>query len=250
MSYEYLAARYDEFMEDTPYDKWCGYICETLRDFGITQGLALDLGCGTGKMTRLLQNCGYDMIGVDSSVEMLQIAMDTPSDGDKLPILYLNQDMREFELYGTVRAVVSICDCVNYILEREELVDVFKLVNNYLDPKGIFIFDFNTVYKYKEVIGNSTIAESREDCSFIWENYYDDDTNLNEYDLTLFIKEHDELFRRETETHVQRGYTFDEMKQIIEDAGLVLLNAVDADTYKDVTDESERIFITAMEKGK
>lgn len=249
MSYEYLADKYDEFMEDTPYDKWCDYICSTLAKYGIEDGLALDLGCGTGKMTRLLKDRGFDMIAVDSSVEMLQIAMEEPSDDDTT-ILYLNQDMREFELYGTVRAIVSICDCVNYILERDELTQVFRLVNNYLDPKGIFIFDFNTIYKYKEVIGNSTIAESREDCSFIWDNYFDEETNLNEYDLTLFIKEHDNMFRREVETHVQRGYNLDEMKQMIEDAGLVFVNAVDADTYEAVTKDSERIFVTAMEKGK
>lgn len=250
MSYEYLASEYDEFMEDTPYDEWCDYICSTLKQHGIMNGLALDLGCGTGKMTRLLKDKGFDMIGVDSSIEMLQIAMDTPQDADDMPILYLNQDMREFELYGTVRAIVSICDCVNYILDEEELTQVFKLVNNYLDPKGIFIFDFNTVHKYRDIIGDSTIAESRENSSFIWENSFDAQTNLNEYDLTLFIREEDELFRREIETHVQRGYTLEEMKQMIEDAGLVFVEAIDADTFESVTEDSERIFVTAMEKGK
>lgn len=99
------------------------------------------------------------------------------------------QDMREFELYGTVRAAVSVCDSVNYITEPEELKEVFRLVNNYLDPEGVFIFDFNTVYKYKEVMGDTVIAEDRGECSFIWDNYYYDEEKINEYDLTLFIRE-------------------------------------------------------------
>ena len=87
---------------------------------------------------------------------------------------YLQQDMREFELYGTVRAIVSICDSMNYLEDYEDLVQVLKLANNYLDPKGVFVFDMNTVYKYREQLGEQTIAENREESSFIWENYFED----------------------------------------------------------------------------
>lgn len=157
--------------------------------------------------------------------------------------------MREFELYGTVRAVVSICDSLNYLLEREELVQTFRLVNNYLDPEGIFVFDFNTVYKYKEVIGDSVIAENREECSFIWENYYDDETSINEYDLTVFIKE-GELYRKFEETHYQRGYTLQEVKKALNQAGLIFLEAFDGETFKQPHENSERIFVMAKEQGK
>ena len=101
--------------------------------------------------------------------------------------------MREFELYGTVRAAVSVCDSVNYITEPDDLREVFRLVNNYLDPGGVFIFDFNTDYKYREVLGEQTIAEDRGECSFIWDNYYYEEERINEYDLTLFIRDEDEL---------------------------------------------------------
>ena len=138
-------------------------------------------------LTELLAQKGYDMIGVDFSEDMLQIAMEKREESG-LPILYLLQDMREFELYRTVRAVVSICDSMNYILDYGELVQVFSLVNNYLDPGGIFIFDLNTEYKYREILAQSTIAEDREESSFIWDNDYDETERINEYDLTLFIK--------------------------------------------------------------
>ena len=167
---------------------------------------------------------GYDMIGIDNAQEMLQIAMDK-REASGLDILYLLQDMREFELYGTVGAVISVCDSVNYLLEEEDVVRTFRLVNNYLYPKGIFIFDFNTVYKYKMVIGDTTIAENREECSFIWDNYYHEEEQVNEYDLTIFVQEEAEtgLYRRFQETHFQRGYELEQMKDFLQRAGLVMI---------------------------
>ena len=248
-AYTDFASVYDEFMDETPYEKWCENIINEFKNFNINDGLVLELGCGTGSMTELLALKGYDMIGVDFSQEMLNIACEK-RDKSELDILYLNQDMCDFELYGTVRAVISICDCVNYLLEDEEVINCFKLVNNYLDPKGIFLFDFNTKYKYETVIGDTVIAENRENCSFIWENFFDADTNINEYDLTIFVKETDELFSRSVEVHYQRGYTLDEMKSFIDAAGLVFLKAYDADTLREVTAESERIYCVAQENGK
>jgi 2-polyprenyl-3-methyl-5-hydroxy-6-metoxy-1,4-benzoquinol methylase len=208
----------------------------------------LDLGCGTGTLTELLARRGYDMIGVDNSEEMLQIAMEKREQSG-LDILYLLQDMREFELYGTVGAVVSVCDSLNYLLEEEDILQTFRLVNNYLYPKGIFIFDFNTVYKYAEVIGDATIAENREECSFIWENYYHEAEEINEYDLTIFVREEtkgaEPLFRRFQETHYQRGYRMEQMRRLVEQSGLEFLQAIDADTHGVVTEESERIYMVA-----
>ena len=144
-AYTNFAEVYDLFMDNIPYEDWCSYVTGLLKEHGVKDGLILDLGCGTGSLTELLAVAGYDMIGVDNSEDMLQIAMDKRAESGK-DILYLLQDMREFELYGTVKAVLSICDCINYILEYKDLVEVFRLVNNYLDPGGVFIFDLNTVY--------------------------------------------------------------------------------------------------------
>ena len=190
-AYTSFAKVYDMFMDDVPYEAWADYIGGLLAEHGILDGLVLDLGCGTGSMTEALAARGYDMIGVDNSEEMLEIAIQKRERSGS-DILYLLQDMREFELYGTVGAVCSVCDSLNYILEDEDMVKVFSLVNNYLYPGGIFVFDFNTVYKYEQVIGDATIAENREDCSFIWENYYDAEKRINEYDLTIFVREFSE----------------------------------------------------------
>ncbi|MDE6963528.1 MAG: class I SAM-dependent methyltransferase [Lachnospiraceae bacterium] len=213
------------------------------------KNLVLDLGCGTGTLTELLYQKGYDMIGVDYSEEMLGIALEKKeSSGSE--ILYLCQDMRELDLYSTVGTVVCVCDSVNYLLENDEVEETFALVNNYLYPGGLFIFDFNTVYKYEKVIGDAVIAENRDACSFIWENYYHGEERLNEYDLTIFVQEEGELFRRFTETHFQRGYTLEEMKGFVEKAGMEIVLVLDADTRKEPEEKSERIYIAARECQK
>lgn len=248
-AYTDFALIYDTLMDNTPYESWCEQVIAILQRKGIHSGeLVLDLGCGTGTLTELLAKAGYDMIGIDMSQEMLARAIEK-RDASGLSILYLQQDMREFELYGTVKAVVSVCDSLNYLLEEEEVVETFRLVNNYLDPEGLFVFDFNTVYKYRDVIGDTTIAENREDCSFIWENYYHEDERINEYEITFFIKE-GEYYRKFEETHYQRGYTADEMMAFLEKAGMEFVSMKDADTLMEVTQESERIRMVAGEKGK
>ena len=246
-AYTSFAQVYDLFMDNVPYEEWGAYLNRLFKENGIEDGLILDLGCGTGKLTRIMEAYGYDMIGVDNSYEMLDMAKEHASDS----ILYLLQDMREFELYGTVKAVVSICDSVNYITEEEDLEEVFRLVNNYLDPKGIFIFDFNTVYKYKEILGDQTIAEDREDCSFIWDNYYYEEEQINEYELSLFIREGEsDLYRKYQETHFQKAYDLKTIQRLIKKSGLEYITAYDAFTKEAPTKESERIYVVARERGK
>jgi len=248
-AYTGFAAVYDMFMDNIPYEEWCGYLTGLLEEYGIRDGILLDLGCGTGSLTELLAARGYDMIGVDYSEEMLELAMEKREKSGR-DILYLCQDMREFELYGTVRAVVSICDCMNYITEPEDLVTVFKLVNNYLDPGGIFIFDLNTEYKYKEVMGDCTIAEDREDSSFIWDNQYEPEEKINIYDLSIFVKEEGDLYRKYQETHYQRAYSLEEITEALTEAGMELAAVYDAFTKDAPKADSERIYVIAREHGK
>ena len=247
-AYTGFAEVYDVFQDNVPYEEWCSYVTGLLKEYQVMDGLVLDLGCGTGSLTGLMARSGYDMIGIDNSGEMLQIAMNKRN-ASGLDILYLLQDMRGFELYGTVKAVISICDSMNYIMEYQELVEVFRLVNNYLDPKGVFIFDLNTEYKYRELLADNTFAEDREESSFIWNNFYDEDDKVNEYDLTLFVKE-GELYRKFEETHYQRAYGLDQIQQAIRDGGMEFVAAYDACTRNPVQQDSERIYVIARENGK
>lgn len=289
-AYESFARVYDLFMDNVPYEEWGSYLTGLLREYGICSGTVAELGCGTGKMTRLLAAAGYDMIGVDNSEEMLEIAReaeyeadawsaaeawdeadetdeleeyaelgepdeleesdepDEPDEPDELPnggILYLLEDMRELELYGSVRAVVSVCDSMNYILEEADLREVFSRVHEYLEEDGVFIFDLNTVYKYRDLLGETTIAENREEGSFIWENYFDEESAVNEYDLTLYIREDGATYRRFEEVHYQRAYDLKTIGRLLADAGMELTAAYDAFTKEPVRDDSERIYVVA-----
>lgn len=255
-AYSNFAACYDQLMDNIPYDEWFSYLHGLLKEYKIEDGIVAELGCGTGNITELMAKAGYDMIGIDNSDAMLDIANEKKAENGSNS-LYLLQDMREFELYGTVRAVISMCDSVNYVTDMEELLQVFKLVNNYLDPKGIFIFDFHPRHYYKEIVADATIAEDRDDISFIWDNFYDEDEDINELALSLFVKEssddhHNEadLYRKYQELHLQRGYTLNEMKALIKESGMELIAAYDAFTHDEATEECERIYIIAREVGK
>lgn len=245
-AYTSFAQVYDLFMDNVPYEEWGEYLHGLFKEYAIENGLLLDLGCGTGKLTRYMSDKGYDMIGVDYSYEMLDIAKEQSDDS----ILYLLQDMREFELYGTVRGIYSACDSLNYILEEDELKDVFALVNNYLDPGGVFVFDVNTPYKYRKLLGENTFAENREEGSFIWENFFDETEEINEYDLTLYIKSEDGYFQRFEETHFQRCYELSVIQRLLEEAGLKFVAMYDAYTKKPVSKESEKVLFIARECTK
>ena len=247
--YGSFAQVYDLFMDNVPYEDWKNYILRELKKEKIDDGLILDLGCGTGRMTRLLSYAGYDMIGVDMSEDMLMIARDASAQREE-HILYLLQDMREFELYGTVRAVISVCDSMNYIMEEDELLTVFSLVNNYLDPGGLFLFDLNTVYKYEELLAENTICENRDEGSFIWENYYDSRERVNEYDLTLFIREEDDLYRKYEEVHYQRAYPIETVKKLLSQAGMEFVGVYDVETGGAVRADSEKVYFVAREYKK
>ena len=162
----------------------------------------------------------------------------------------MNQDMRAFELYGTVKAVISVCDSINYITKEEDLLAVFRLVNNYLDPGGIFLFDLNTLYKYREILGETTICENREEGSFIWENYYDEEEQINEYDMTFFIREEDGRYRRYKETHYQRGYSIETVQTLLEQAGLEFVACYKEQTTLPPEECDERIYMIARECTK
>lgn len=247
-SYTGFAEFYDLFMDNIPYEEWSNYLISLLKEYNVDDGIVLDMGCGTGNITEFLARAGYDMIGIDNSEDMLMEAMNKRYDSG-LDILYLCQDMRDFELYGTVAAAVSICDSMNYITEYNDLVKVFSLVNNYLDPNGLFIFDLNTIHKY-ENMGDCTIAENRETGSFIWENSYFPDKKLNQYDLTIFAKDEDERYTKFEETHIQRGYTLDEIKSALTEAGLIFIDSYSAFSKNPVSENDERIYIIAKEYGK
>lgn len=270
-AYTGFAEVYDLFMQEAPYDSWENWLTASLEKYGIRDGLVLELGCGTGVMTERMAAAGYDMIGVDLSEDMLAEAMEKRSESGS-SILYLQQDMREFELYGTVAAIYCICDTLNYITKQEELTQVFRLVNNYLDPGGLFLFDFNTPEAYQVPERLHPIVEEEEGITMIWENDYDDSEDLNRHSLTFFIpaavetetvwdcdgphdvrgpqEEGEPLYQRIREIHEQRAFRVEMIRKCLAEAGLIPLAFRDADDPGTVKEGTKRVLCMAKESGK
>lgn len=239
-----FAAVYDLFMDEIPYQEWFSYIQGLLREYGITEGIVVDLACGTGEMTRRLADAGYEMIGIDLSEEMLEIAREKCGQN----VLLLHQDMRELNLYGSAAAMVCVCDGMNYLCSQEDLEETFHRVSLFLDRGGLFLFDMKTEYFYREVLGNRTLADNREDASYIWENVYHEADKINEYLLTIYqlIDQKRDLFARTDELHRQRAYCTEFVKECLERQGLACLQIYEACTKNAPDKKSERVYFIAQ----
>ena len=224
-SYRDFARVYDEFMDQTPYDEWLLNILNIFKEYKIDKDAqVLDLGCGTGKMARKLAREGYE---------------------EDDHILYVLQDMVSLELPQQVDAAVSICDCMNYILEEEDLKEAFRRVREFLKEDGVFVFDMNSHYKYKEILACNTFAEDREDASFIWDNFYDEEERINEYQLSLFIQNEQGTYNKYEELHLQKAYEQEEVVSFLYEAGFSSVRVLDAETMDEVKEDTQRLYYIA-----
>lgn len=245
MIYDLLAPFYNAINADIDYSEWADFIEKILKkECKARPELVLDLGCGTGKMTLELARRGYDMTGIDYSFEMLDIARNE-AEKEGHDVLWLCQDMREFELYGTVDAAVCCLDCINHLEETEDLEKCFSLVHNYLIPNGIFIFDINGKYKFENIYADNTFAMEEEGGLCVWENYYDSDSRLCDFYITLFKEGDDGRYDRYDETQTERMYTVAEIKSALEKCNMEFMYALGDFNFTPGSDECERIYIVA-----
>lgn len=241
-AYTGFAYVYDEYMDNIPYEEWGQYLIQLLKEQNIKpESVLCDLGCGTGTVTRMLDEEGYECIGLDLSEDMLSIASEKMYDEER-SIIYSCQDMRDFKLPYMVDAFVSIGDSMNYITSVKDMTKVFKCVKAGLEKGGVFIFDLKTIHFFRDILADNTYAENREDSAFIWDNYYNEEDGNNEYDLAVFIRNEDGSFERFEENHYQHGFTRDEVKRAVEDAGLRIKAVYDAFTHNEPEDDSERLY--------
>lgn len=238
--YENFAYIYDELMSEVDYDKWLEYILKTINEKPLESKMLAEIGCGTGTMSILLAKKGYEMIGLDLSEDMLMVAREKALD-EELDILFLQQDMTTFELFGSVDAIVSSCDSMNYI-HPSEISKVFERVHFYLNPGGVFIFDLNTRYKFMDVYHNQTFSEVGEDFAYIWENEYNEEEESNEYDITFFVEDED-IYLRFDEYHKEYVHSIELLKTYIEAAGLKFVKAVDDYSDIEFNSKTERVTI-------
>lgn len=255
--YEAIAHVYDKLNTEIDYAAWADFV-EACFDRFLPQrpSLVLDLACGTGSMTLQLAARGYDMIGVDGSTDMLSEAF-TRALAQKANVLWLEQDMRAFELYGTVGAVTCCLDSLNYLLSREDLAACFAGVHNYLDPNGLFLFDMNTPYKFRTVYANNayiledelTYADGDEVehvpvfCG--WQNTYCEESRICDFDLSVFEKLPSGTYRRSDEHQQERCYDLNEIREALENTGFELLGVWSGYAFSPIDEHTERWYFAA-----
>lgn len=246
--YRAIARVYDKLNAEIDYRAWADRIEAAFDRFlPARPELVLDLACGTGRMTRELSRRGYDMIGVDGSGEMLSEAYARAGD-EKMP-LYLCQDMRSFELYGTVGAVISCLDSVNYLLAEEDLTACFAGVHNYLDPDGLFFFDVNSPEKFRRVYANNAyILEDELDGADVycgWQNEFDEKTGICDFYLSLFEEQADGGYRRSDEHQRERCYPFETLKKLLDVTGFEFLGVFGDKSFDPPEPDAERWYFAA-----
>jgi ubiquinone/menaquinone biosynthesis C-methylase UbiE len=239
MIYQGFARVYDQLMTDTPYDVWYKHLLSVLNRYNIKGKDVLELACGTGEMTRRLAKDGFKVIGTDLSGEMLEIAQEKAFE-QNLKLRFVQQDMTEIELFQKYDAIISFCDGFNYLIDKTDLEKSFRSCYDYLNEDAYLIFDISSAYKLEHVLGQTVYTETSEEVAFIWENYYDAETKILEFDLTIFEKE-DNRYIRHDEIHKQRAYSIEEIKQAMNNTGFECLEVLDTNTNKVITDQSERL---------
>lgn len=247
MIYDLLAPFYDKINCEIDYSAWADFIEAVIqRECKEKPELVLDLGCGTGRMTTELALRGYDMTGVDCSVEMLDFArVSAESLGLGSRILWLCQDMCDFELYGTVDFAVSCLDCINHLTDRRELVRCFSLVHNYLIPDGIFLFDVNGKHKFETVYSDNSYVMEEDGALCAWQNYYNPKSKLCDFYITLFKETDSGLYERYDEMQTERMYTLRQLKGMLCECGFEFIGAYRDFEFSPADDGDERIYIAA-----
>ncbi len=244
--YGYFADYYDRLNAEHNYEGVCQYYEKIFEKYKIAPEIVCDLGCGSGGVTIPMAKLGYDMIGIDLSEDMLSIAAEK-SKAQGVNPLYLNQDMCDFELYGTVDAFICALDGINYITNKRDLKRCFKLANLYLNPNGIFIFDINTKFKFENTFANNTFVYDMEDVFCVWQNNYDKRSALCEFQITIFGGD-GELKRRYDETHIERCYTVDELVSAVEGANFKVEGIFDDQSFKKEKENSQRLYFVVRKK--
>ena len=245
MIYDMLAPFYDSVNRDVDYCTWADFLEEIMRRESASKPeLVLDLGCGTGKMTIELASRGYDMTGIDYSAEMLDVARSEAEHRD-MDVLWLCQDMREFELYGTVDFAVCCLDGINHLTSPKDLSKCFDLVHNYLIPDGIFVFDINGRAKFENIYAQNSYVMEEDGATCIWQNFYNPKTRICDFYITLFKECEDGRYERYDEEQRERMYTLRSMRSALESASLEFIGAYSDFDFTPATDDDERIYIVA-----
>lgn len=250
MSYTYFSQYYDKLMsEDFDYEKIADYIENVFDMFDCRADIVCELACGTGNITLPLARRGYDMIAIDRSFQMLDIARKKAAEQGADNILFLNQNMTRLDLYGSANAFICMIDGINYILNPNSLFNMFKKIRRcFIEPDGLILFDISTEYKLKNKLGNNTFIYNGDDMFYSWENRYLENKKISDMYLNFFAKQKNGLYRRFAERHLQRAYNKTEILEMLRKAGFEKTEVFDGFSFAPCKDSSERAVFAARIK--
>lgn len=245
--YSFFSSVYDALTENVNYADRADYIADLLADNGIKGGILLDLACGTGTLSIEMANKGFEVIGVDSSADMLSVAMNNAYESDK-SILFLCQPMQQLDLYGTINAAICTLDSINHLTDPADVQATFDKVSLFTEPGGIFIFDVNTVYKHREILASNTFVYDMDDVYCVWQNSLDSETDTVQIDLDIFEEIDDGIYERMQESFCERAYSLPMIEEMLCKAGFETVAVYDELSREEPKENSERIFVIARKK--
>ena len=248
-SYGEFAYYYDGLTDNVDYEKRCDYIRGLLAENGIGEGILLDLACGTGTVSLMLSRMGYDVIGVDASEDMLSVAQEKKMETGE-DVIFLCQRMEELDLFGTINAAVSTLDSINHVTDADTVREIFRRVSLFMEDKGIFIFDVNTPYKHREILGNNTFVYDTDEVYCVWQNSTDESL-LTTISLDIFEKDEDdeETYYRYSEEFSERAYELDDIKSWLEECKFEVTAVYEEMTREAVGDKTQRAVFVAKKHG-
>lgn len=243
--YDILASRYDDINSSVDHGAMADFFLRGAERFSRRPKTALDLCCGTGSMLLELARRGLDMQGADISPNMLNTARERVTAEGFSDVLLLCQDMREFELYGTVDAITCCLDSLNHLSSTKELVRVFSLARNYLEYGGILYFDLNSKYKYENVYGDNAYILEEDGMYCGWQNFYDPKRGIAEFRLSVFEECVDGSYERSDAIQREKYFSTRTVKRALKEAGLQFCGVFGNTDFSDPTDTDERLYYFA-----
>ena len=244
--YSSFAKVYDSLNASYDYCSLATFLSNEIKKFEKTQtSLVLDLGCGTGKITFALREKGYDMTGVDFSDDMLSFAREECINKNINDILWLCQDMRAFELYGTVDACVCTLDCINYLTKFDDVKKCFSLVHNYLIPDGLFIFDINTPYRFENVYANNDYILEDGNALLAWRNNYNPKSKICNFYLSVFAENKNGTYTRFDEVQKEKCYSKKQIEAALISCGFEILAEYGDINLKKCDNDDEKWYFVA-----
>lgn len=209
--YQYLSYCYDSFMSDVDYDVWANRIIGILGD----RKKGIDCGCGSGNITLRLKKAGYDVVGMDISPDMLNVAKQNFI-RNNVDIPLIKMDAEKLSVPGKADFITAVCDVVNYMKSPGQF---FARAYSALNNGGVLIFDISSKHKLTEIIGNNVFTDSSGDTTYIWTNHLSNKKNKVEMYLTFFIKNSSGSYDKREERQVQYIYESDQLISLLKGNG-------------------------------